>query len=197
MPALLSYVVHGNPHLARSPLRRLVLNESEVETKRCSILCHLSQILLSRKRFLAHARAEEIFLMEPAMGSSREGCGGLAIRSVQRTGESVRVDFDLRARDRLFSSPEIYILAESTTGELQHACVSVRYRKRTGSLLVPRSFFDEEIQHVFFKMKPRFGMLYYSAGWTGLKLECEDESMIREGQEQHAQSRYGLMAETY
>jgi LmbE family N-acetylglucosaminyl deacetylase len=57
---LATYVVHGHPPVART-LFAVHLTVAEVERKRDAIACHDSQLLLSRKRFLAYAGPTETF----------------------------------------------------------------------------------------------------------------------------------------
>ncbi len=57
---LATYVVHGHPPVART-LFTVHLTGAEVERKRDAIACHDSQLLLSRKRFLAYAGPTETF----------------------------------------------------------------------------------------------------------------------------------------
>jgi LmbE family N-acetylglucosaminyl deacetylase len=56
---VLYYVVHPGSHNSPAPECTLQLTEEEVEQKRGAILCHETQMLLSRRRFTAFARVEE------------------------------------------------------------------------------------------------------------------------------------------
>lgn len=55
-----TYLVHGSAPQSCIALR-LELTETEQKRKRAAIECHSSQLLLSRDRFLSHARPTEIF----------------------------------------------------------------------------------------------------------------------------------------
>lgn len=58
--SVVTYVIHGRvPHDRLS--FRLELSAEEVSRKRAAIECHQSQLVLSRKRFLSHARSTEEF----------------------------------------------------------------------------------------------------------------------------------------
>jgi LmbE family N-acetylglucosaminyl deacetylase len=57
---IVTYVIHGNPIEERMAVR-LELTAREQLWKRQAIECHKSQLLLSRDRFLSHARRVESF----------------------------------------------------------------------------------------------------------------------------------------
>lgn len=57
---IVTYVVHGKGPAGRMALR-IALSDRERQRKREAIECHQSQIALSRRRFLAYARAGESF----------------------------------------------------------------------------------------------------------------------------------------
>ena len=57
---ILTYVVHGRAPAERIALR-IVLSDRETQRKREAIECHRSQLMLSRRRFLAYARSGESF----------------------------------------------------------------------------------------------------------------------------------------
>lgn len=57
---IVTYVVHGRAPAERLALR-IALSDREKERKREAIECHRSQLALSRRRFLAYARASESF----------------------------------------------------------------------------------------------------------------------------------------
>jgi len=62
----LAYVVHGRP--VEPTAVRLLLTPLELARKRTAIGCHATQLALSRRRFLAHARIAEQFV-EPSVAS--------------------------------------------------------------------------------------------------------------------------------
>ncbi len=61
---VLHYVVHRGRHPAPAPDCKLRLTAEEVDIKRRAILCHKTQMLLSRRRFTAFARTEEKFTLD-------------------------------------------------------------------------------------------------------------------------------------
>jgi LmbE family N-acetylglucosaminyl deacetylase len=61
------YLVH-QPQVSISRAMMLRLSPLEIERKRNAILCHETQVALSRKRFLQYAKAEEGFYAHAAIG---------------------------------------------------------------------------------------------------------------------------------
>lgn len=67
--AITTYIVHGGAPES-DLLSRIELSECEMMRKREAIECHRSQLLLSRERFLAHARRTESFYKaDPSVGT--------------------------------------------------------------------------------------------------------------------------------
>lgn len=58
---VVTYVIHGQPDPSRI-VETIELTDEETRRKRDAIDCHVSQLRLSRKRFVGHASAAEIFL---------------------------------------------------------------------------------------------------------------------------------------
>ena len=65
---VLTYVVHRRGNSAPWPSQFLRLTAAEVQDKRQAILCHETQMALSRRRFTAYARGEEPYDMLPTAG---------------------------------------------------------------------------------------------------------------------------------
>lgn len=60
-----SYLLHGKaPVASASDVYSLELNEEELEIKRCAVLCHESQMILCRNRFLRMIGKRELFYQE-------------------------------------------------------------------------------------------------------------------------------------
>ena len=64
-PALYSYLIHPRFFDRETTGIKLRLSAAEQATKLAAILCHQSQMHLSRKRFVRYAKAEEIITPEP------------------------------------------------------------------------------------------------------------------------------------
>ncbi len=64
-PAVYSYLIHRGWFRPPAEGCRLALTATQQETKLRAILCHETQMALSRSRFTAYAQAEEIFTPEP------------------------------------------------------------------------------------------------------------------------------------
>ena len=60
---IVTYVIHGPPEPSRI-VETIELTDDEQRRKRAAIDCHVSQLRLSRKRFVGHASAAEVFLRD-------------------------------------------------------------------------------------------------------------------------------------
>ncbi len=161
-PVVLSYIVHGKPDPARGQVLGLSLDATETEGKRRAILCHRSQILLSRRRFLAHARTEEMFLKHPAI---RIPAGGHPIRRISWDEHGLRIDFEVTIPSQIFGALRLHLLAESAEKTLRHICLPVPGCRGVGKIRVSPMAFHRATQRVFAKLENAFG-LYGSFGWV-------------------------------
>ena len=84
-----TYVVHGSPNERRFATR-IELTEIEQKCKRAAIECHRSQLLLSRDRFLAHARSAEVFYLSEY---DRLGAESKTRRGVTKLRHAIQVIF--------------------------------------------------------------------------------------------------------
>ncbi len=160
--AVLSYVVHGNPRPAGARLAGLALDAGELEAKRRAILCHRSQVLLSRRRFLAHARAEEPFLDQRTI---HRADAGNAVRCLGWDAGGLRLALNVNVPSQLFGALKLHLLTESAAGALRHVCLPVGPRQRGAEWRVPPACLDPAARRVFVKLENRFG-LYGAPGWV-------------------------------
>ena len=65
-PRLLTYLTHGEK-VFMTGNHVVSLSKTQQETKRRAILCHQTQMALSRNRFLAYAQSREVFFAPPAV----------------------------------------------------------------------------------------------------------------------------------
>ena len=70
--SIFTYVVHRRGNSAPWPSLLLRLSDAEMRDKRHAILCHETQMALSRRRFTAYARTEEPYDLLPAPGFASE-----------------------------------------------------------------------------------------------------------------------------
>lgn len=63
-PRLLTYITHGEK-IFTTAHHTIDLTRAQLETKRRAILCHRTQMALSRNRFLRYARAQEVYFNPP------------------------------------------------------------------------------------------------------------------------------------
>jgi LmbE family N-acetylglucosaminyl deacetylase len=108
-PEIVTYVVHGEgaPHRLHFSL---LLTEREREQKRRAIECHVSQLLLSRRRFLSYAQPHEDFFAAEfdlvcAESRARERAAKLRhacfvlLGARRSTGKQAAADVEHRAGD--------------------------------------------------------------------------------------------------
>ncbi len=98
-PVLYEYLIHGPTPADRATARSVSLTHDHISAKREATLCHRTQVMLSRKRFLAYATEVEFF------GDPADACSVHAVRELLRDGDGWRID--LRPRrwfDRLAAS---------------------------------------------------------------------------------------------
>ncbi|MBV9009616.1 MAG: PIG-L family deacetylase, partial [Verrucomicrobia bacterium] len=81
---LLCYCVHEPPEVPARPQIGINLSPAQQQRKRRAILCHRTQMALSRRRFLAHARCSEFFW--PA-ATGRYGPETHPVRTVELAGD--------------------------------------------------------------------------------------------------------------
>jgi LmbE family N-acetylglucosaminyl deacetylase len=112
-PRVLRYIVHApRSHAARGKVT-LHLRDEEIEAKREAILCHESQMILSRKRFTRYATATEIFFTEPvAVAVSNRH----PVAEVSLHRGALRLELRLRSSSRpQFTGRVLFIALESVT----------------------------------------------------------------------------------
>ncbi len=183
---VLTYVVHRREKSAPWPSQLLRLTPAEVRDKRQAILCHETQMALSRRRFTAYARSEEPYdLLPRAVESSahhpvREAAfvGGV-LRLIVRTARTpllrrrlyfaaqsiplgmVRWSLPLPPRSRCVE------LRDETCGALQRRC-TVRVKGALTEVRVPAAALHP-LESVFVKVSSR-RLFFDSHGWREVPL---------------------------
>jgi LmbE family N-acetylglucosaminyl deacetylase len=178
---VLTYVVHRRGNSAPWPSLLLRLTDAEVRDKRHAILCHETQMVLSRRRFTAYARAEEPYDILPAAASvsehhpvrEAEFTDG-ALRLLIRTGRTplprrrlfiaaqsiplgmVRWSLTLPARSRTME------MQDETSGALLRRC-AVRVKDGFTEVKIPAAAMHP-IESAFVKMTSR-RFFFDSSGW--------------------------------
>ena len=183
---LLCYLVHRGGRLAPAPVSQLRLTAEEVRDKRQAILCHETQMALSRRRFTAYAKPVEMFTgLPPArdraddhpvveMGFER-GALRLILRPGRRVGRSrrlliavqsvtlgmVRWSLPLPARSRCVDMRD-----EMNDGLLRRC--SVRVRGPVTEVRIPSEAMHP-IESAFVKLTSR-RLFFDSSGWREIPL---------------------------
>ena len=121
-----SYAVHGTSAAFLERAERFAPTNAETETKVRAILCHKTQIKLSRKRFLSYARRPERFVKFHE--GERPRADG-AIREVVR--HSNVLSLTLRLSPKLVRTTEttLFLLGHDSTGAPR--CIKTRLPRRS------------------------------------------------------------------
>jgi LmbE family N-acetylglucosaminyl deacetylase len=183
------YLVHGNqPGLGDLDWLYLPLRPVEQARKRAAIHCHTSQLVLSRKRFLAFAQEGERFLVPP----SPAACDGHhPVRRAVVTGSVLRLETALPTRSGAGVSMTLYLITYDAAkggircfAELPRKSAEVDVRdavsgtviaqahfcgtRQQGEVVLPRlALFCAE--RVFVKLGRRFAF-FDIAGWRELSV---------------------------
>lgn len=195
-PRVLRYIVHApRSHAARGRITLHLRNE-EIEAKREAILCHESQMVLSRKRFTRYANETEIFFAEPVSVtvSNRH-----PVAEVSLERGALRLDLRLRSSSRpRFTGRTLLIALESVTeGSVRWALpmpsisrvvqienadngeplrrASVRINGRHAEVSVPVAPL-QPIRRIFVKME-RGVFMYDRAGWREIPVASPPEEV--------------------
>lgn len=178
---VLTYVVHRRGNSAPWPSFLLRLTEAEVRDKRHAILCHETQMALSKRRFTAYARSEEPYdsLTTPGFANGHhpvreaEFTGG-ALRLLIRTGRTplprrrlfiaaqsiplgmVRWSLVLPARSRTVE------MQDETSGALLRCC-TVRVKDGFSEVKIPAAAMHP-LESIFVKITSR-RFFFDSSGW--------------------------------
>ena len=121
-PQLYGFEVHGMVHPEGAVA--LPLNEAQRDAKRASILMHATQMLLSRKRFVAYAQAEEPFRLVPWLAAPSPHHPLLAEMDAQG---DLRVRIDHAEWAGSMRGLSLFLVAQGAAGD------SLRYRMAVGA----------------------------------------------------------------
>jgi LmbE family N-acetylglucosaminyl deacetylase len=177
----IEYIVHSPRIGTKAPAHAISLKREEVEGKLRAILCHETQMALSRRRFTAYATPREMFYVPcPAsclaadhpihIATVDRGALLLVIRSraAASPGASILVAFQspgdgaMRWSLPVSARPGCVYLQDETTGELLRRA-TVR-RGRTGiEVRIPFAGHDP-VGGLFIKWR-RPGLFFEPAGW--------------------------------
>ncbi len=177
----LEYIVHSPSIETKAPAHALSLKREEIDGKLRAILCHETQMALSRRRFTGYATAREMFYI-PCPASSLSADHPIHIATVDRgalllvvrshaaaaPGANILIAFQspsegaMRWSLPLSTRPRSVHLHDETTGELLRRA-TIR-RGRTGvEVRIPFAGQDP-VGGLFIKWR-RFGLFFDPAGW--------------------------------
>src|SRR5216684_383924 len=185
----MSYVVHRHGSVpATAGWVELRLSLAEQARQRQAILCHATQLLLSKRRFLDFATETERFLLrtEPRAHDAHH-----PVRHLTVAGTNLQLELATQTRLGAFGPTTLYIVGKSAAGcsarravtlPGKSAAVTVRdtvsgavrtqgcFRgtRRQGTLTLPLSALSA-VEQMFVKLERRFGF-FDEAGWREIPL---------------------------
>ena len=181
-----SYVVHGKSRAFFDRARTIGQTATEIAVKLRAISCHKTQLKLSRKRFLDHAKQPERFVrLDSRETIDADG----AIWSIARRPSSLSISLQRSRNPMRPRQPALFILGHDEIGRLRCArmrlpvrssniemfdCVTAerlnvaRYRgdASAGTLAIPSDMFSPN-DALFVKLERR-GWFFDEAGWLEL-----------------------------
>jgi LmbE family N-acetylglucosaminyl deacetylase len=178
-----SYAIHGRSPGFFSQAQQYCATDSERATKLAAILCHKSQIKLSRRRFLSYAaRPERLLRVSSIQSVMPDG----AIASVARNAGTLRVNVRLAPKLVQIGEAALYLFGRHAAGAWrcgkmtlpirssriamtdcasgQHHC-TVNYRGNAfaGEFTIPMN--DFSAAHSLFVKLERRSLFFDEAGW--------------------------------
>lgn len=186
---LLEYLVHSRGEEQPGKFLEISLSPDQVERKRKAILCHETQMALSRGRFLAFAQPTEIFTVSTPSNPDRHGS---RFASAKFAGNTLRLEIA-----RLAPAGTIFVAAETSDGAVRlsvklssHSYAAVRDRvagdfkgearlvrgQRVDEVYLPAEFF-RGAKNIFIKVVSSRGF-FDRAGWFGVHVEPAPSAMV-------------------
>ena len=191
-----SYIVHGKSRAFFDRARTIGQTATETAVKLRAITCHKTQLKLSRKRFLDHAKQAERFVR---LGSREMIDADGAISSISRRPSSLSVSLQRSLNPMRPTKPALFILGHDEIGTLR--CVRMRLpvlssniemfdcvtQKRlntaryggdvsAGTLAIPLDMFSPN-DALFVKLERR-GWFFDEAGWLELPPAAGAEPIV-------------------
>lgn len=113
----LHYLVHGASESFQRAACELPHSRLESRAKRRAIVCHVTQVALSRRRFLSYARRPERFVIEEARTTST---GDGPILSFERERHALRLRVVFTLKPLRAEETSLYFLGHDLSGRLRH-----------------------------------------------------------------------------
>ncbi|MDQ2658809.1 MAG: PIG-L family deacetylase [Verrucomicrobiota bacterium] len=187
----LAYAVHTRGHSGNDDAVAFSLNRDEQETKRRAVLCHRSQMLLSRRRFLRHVRDREEFWapappceMSPEhsviAGRFEDGSLHLQLRRQKRTGTFARCSLQIvgETDEQEQLRWELQLPGRSTNVEVRAANglpvgaqAAVQIRGAHAAVQLPLAHFGRP-QGIFVKLKEPT-LFFDRSGWREIPVRLD------------------------
>jgi len=105
-PRLLAYLIHGNQMFCADE-SRISLSPQQVDCKRRAIISHHTQIVFSRRRFLAYAKEQETFLDAPSVGEFQPQH---PVQEISQNDASLHIRLRMPSWLRLMGKPTLSLI---------------------------------------------------------------------------------------
>ncbi|MBI3610147.1 MAG: PIG-L family deacetylase [Nitrospirae bacterium] len=183
------YLIHGpHPPPANRDWRAFPLSVSEQTRKREAILRYASQLVLSRRRFLAFAGDRERFMISAGPVERDDH----PVRPVMMEDETLRFQWAMRKRPIALGRATLYIAGENLSGGALRLSIALPRRpvetvdvhdavdgkvigrarlyghRRRGEIRLPLSMLPP-MEKIFVKLERRFGF-FDEAGWREIPI---------------------------
>ncbi|HEY1768806.1 MAG TPA: PIG-L family deacetylase [Chthoniobacterales bacterium] len=113
----LNYLVHGSSISFAREAEELFQHSFEQTNKRRAIRCHVTQVALSRRRFLSYAERPERFVVAPKNARAKIGDG--PIREFARGRDDLRLRVAFTLKPLRAEATTLYLLGHDSWGRLR------------------------------------------------------------------------------
>ena len=179
----LEYLVHAPRGLALPEDLELRLAENEVDRKRQAVLSHVTQMALSRRRFLRLVKTTEVFAIADSSSDRPDPAEGVVDGVLAGDGLRLKVK-DLASVDALFVAAETDAGSIRLTVAFKHGKaiahagpdrlrveVNVVRQRDHDEILLPAATFASA-KNIFVKLAGGWGF-FDRNGWCELSLDCD------------------------
>ena len=113
----LEYLIHGTSTTFAQTARDLAQTTAEMQAKKRAISCHITQVALSRRRFLAYAQRPERFVIDAAE-TRAPLCDG-PIESFERSRDFVRLQVSFAIKPLRAEQTSLYLIGHDHFGNVR------------------------------------------------------------------------------
>jgi LmbE family N-acetylglucosaminyl deacetylase len=165
-----TYSVHGNSRVFSSQAEPMTASDQEQLKKLHAILCHATQLRLSRRRFLGYVSRPELFIRWRVSNAAM--LDDSSIRSMTRRLDSLRLNLRIPIMSRALLAPTLLFVGRDDSGELRSA--RLQLSSRLGELTVP---LFSSVQPIFVKLERR-SLFFDQAGWVEVPADHSETQLL-------------------